>query len=34
MRGGHLFRIESAGNVAEGWGFTVDQDALDRFFFA
>lgn len=34
MRGGHLFRIDSAGNVAEGWGFATDQDALDRFFFA
>jgi hypothetical protein len=34
MRGGHLFRIDSAGNVAEGWGFSTDQDELDRFFFA
>lgn len=32
MRGGHLMRIGADGKVAEGWGFTHDQDALDRFF--
>jgi ketosteroid isomerase-like protein len=34
MKGGHLFRISSEGKVAEGWGFTDDQEALDRFFSA
>jgi hypothetical protein len=29
LRGGHLFRLTAEGKVAEGWGFTNDQDALD-----
>lgn len=32
LRGGHLLRITADGRVAEGWGFTDDQDALDDFF--
>jgi uncharacterized protein len=32
MRGGHLMRLTEDGKVAEGWGFTDDQDALDDFF--
>jgi hypothetical protein len=32
IHGGHLMRIDAEGKVAEGWGFTDDQDALDRFF--
>lgn len=31
--GGHLLRIKD-GKVVEGWGFTVEQDALDEFFSA
>lgn len=34
LRGGHLLRITGDGKVAEGWGFTDDQDALDDFFAA
>jgi hypothetical protein len=34
IRGGHLFRLDDEGKVVEGWGFTDDQDALDRFFSA
>jgi ketosteroid isomerase-like protein len=34
VRGGHLFRLNAAGKVVEGWGFTNDQDALDDFFSA
>jgi ketosteroid isomerase-like protein len=34
LRGAHLFRINAAGLIAEGWGFTSDQDALDEFFNA
>jgi len=34
VRGGHLFRLNTAGQVVEGWGFTNDQDALDHFFSA
>ena len=34
VRGGHLMRINDRGQVAEGWGFTDDQDALDEFFSA
>jgi ketosteroid isomerase-like protein len=34
LRGAHLFRINNAGQIAEGWGFTSDQDALDEFFNA
>jgi ketosteroid isomerase-like protein len=32
MKGGHLFRLNEAGKIVEGWGFTDDQEALDRFF--
>ena len=32
LRGGHLMRVTADGKVAEGWGFTDDQDALDEFF--
>jgi ketosteroid isomerase-like protein len=34
LSGGHLFRLTPDGKVAEGWGFTDDQDALDAFFSA
>ena len=34
MRGGHLLRLAPDGKVAQGWGFTDDQDALDAFFAA
>jgi hypothetical protein len=34
LQGGHLFRLDGEGKVAEGWGFTDDQDALDAFFSA
>jgi len=34
VRGGHLFRIDDNGKVAEGWGFTNEQDQLDSFFSA
>ena len=34
LRGGHLMRLTPEGKVAEGWGFTHDQDALDAFFSA
>jgi ketosteroid isomerase-like protein len=34
LRGGHLFRLTGDGKVAEGWGFTEDQDKLDEFFSA
>ena len=34
IRGGHLFRINKEGRVAEGWGFTDHQDALDDLFSA
>ena len=33
LRGGHLLRLDD-GKIVEGWGFTSDQDALDRFFAA
>jgi len=32
--GGHLFRINDAGQIAEGWGFVARQDDLDAFFAA
>jgi hypothetical protein len=32
LNGGHLFRLDSDGKVAEGWGFAEHQDALDAFF--
>lgn len=34
IEGGHLFRLTAAGQIAEGWGFTSNQDALDEFFSA
>lgn len=34
LRGGHLMRLTNEGKVAEGWGFTENQDALDDFFSA
>ena len=34
LRGAHILRINDHGQVAEGWGFTSDQDALDDFFSA
>jgi hypothetical protein len=34
IRGGHLMRLTDEGKVAEGWGFTDNQDALDEFFSA
>ena len=34
LRGGHVFRLTEDGQVAEGWGFTDQQDALDEFFAA
>ena len=34
LQGGHLFRLTADGKVAEGWGFTDDQEALDAFFSA
>lgn len=32
MDGCHVFRLNERGQVAEGWGFAADQDALDAFF--
>jgi hypothetical protein len=29
-----MVRLDEQGRIAEGWGFTGDQDALDRFFSA
>jgi ketosteroid isomerase-like protein len=34
LRGCHVFRMNAQRQVAEGWGFTNDQDALDAFFAA
>lgn len=34
LRGAHLMRMNDRGQVAEGWGFLSDQDALDEFFTA
>jgi ketosteroid isomerase-like protein len=34
LSGCHLFRLNEHGQVAEGWGFVNDQDALDAFFSA
>jgi uncharacterized protein len=34
LGGGHLMRLSADGQIVEGWGFTDDQDALDRFFSA
>jgi ketosteroid isomerase-like protein len=32
VRGSHLMRLDDDGRIAEGWGFTSDQDAVDHFF--
>jgi hypothetical protein len=34
LRGVHMMRLNEKGQVAEGWGFTNNQDALDEFFSA
>jgi ketosteroid isomerase-like protein len=34
LRGAHIMRLNDAGQIVEGWGFTSDQDALDDFFAA
>ena len=34
LDGFHLVRLDAAGRIVEGWGFTADQDALDAFFHA
>ncbi len=34
LRGAHIMRLNDAGQIVEGWGFTSDQDALDDFFSA
>ena len=34
LRGAHIMRMNAHGQVAEGWGFTSDQEALDEFFSA
>ena len=34
LRGSHIMRMNDQGQVAEGWGFLNDQDALDEFFSA
>jgi ketosteroid isomerase-like protein len=34
LRGCHIFRLDEQGQIAEGWGFTNDQEALDAFFSA
>ena len=34
MGGAHIMRMNDQGQVAEGWGFLSDQDALDEFFSA
>jgi ketosteroid isomerase-like protein len=34
LSGCHLLPINDAGHVAEGWGFTDGQEALDAFFAA
>lgn len=33
-RGGHRLRLHANDRIVEGWGFTLDQDALDDFFAA
>jgi hypothetical protein len=30
--GGHVFRFDGEGLIAEAWGFTEDQAALDELF--
>ena len=32
LQGHHVIRVNEAGLVAEGWGFTSHQDTLDGFF--
>ena len=32
MDGAHIMRLNAQGQIAEGWGFAADQDALDAFF--
>jgi uncharacterized protein len=32
LDGAHIFRIDGQCRIAEGWGFTNRQDALDEFF--
>jgi ketosteroid isomerase-like protein len=32
--GHHMIRLDDAGRIVEGWGFTADQAALDAFFAA
>ncbi len=32
LRGAHIMRLNDAGQIVEGWGFSSDQDALDDFF--
>ena len=32
MQGAHIMRLNSQGQVVEGWGFCEDQDAADDFF--
>jgi ketosteroid isomerase-like protein len=34
LGGFHMIRLDEAGRIVEGWGFTEDQDALDEFFSA
>ncbi len=34
MAGCHMIRLDAEGRIAEGWGFTEDQAALDAFFSA
>jgi len=34
LKGAHIMRLNDRHQVAEGWGFTDDQDALDDFFAA
>jgi ketosteroid isomerase-like protein len=34
LSGAHIMRLNDAGQIVEGWGFTNDQDALDEFFSA
>jgi len=29
--GHHMIRLDEEGRILEGWGFTEDHDALDRF---
>lgn len=32
LHGAHIMRLNDAGQIVEGWGFTSDQEALDEFF--